>query len=136
MDKIPQHLSLLTLGTRDVSKIREFYKSWGWIETDGSEDSWCAFDVGGTLISFYSIDDLAVEAGAEPAPKGTWNGVTLAMNVKDEQLLEAVFETAIRCGAIIITEIQTRDWGGKSGYVADPDGNLWELATGGPNPAT
>lgn len=135
MNTIPQHLSILTIGTRDLVKIREFYGRWGWIETDGSESAWCAFDVGGVLLSFYSIEELASEIKTEPTPSGVWNGLTLALNLADQVQLDAVFDAAIRAGATKQSDIQPREWGGMSGYITDPDGNYWELATGGPNPA-
>lgn len=135
MTTVPQHLSIITLGTRDLSAIRSFYARWGWRETEGSEDTWCAFDLGGVLLSFYSMSELAVEAEADPRPASEWGGYTLAINAGSSAELRSMFDAALEAGATLVAELQTRDWGGTSGYIADPDGNRWELATGGPNPA-
>lgn len=135
MRSIPQHVSIVTLGTRDLTTIRNFYARWGWKETAGSEATWCAFDVGGMLLSFYSMDELAREAAATPRTQSEWGGFTLALNLASEAELARVFELAIEAGAEVVADLQQREWGGISGYVADPDGNRWELATGGPNPA-
>ncbi len=135
MNKVRQHLSIITLGTEDLSAIRRLYARWGWHETEGSEDSWCAFDLGGVLLSFYSMADLAKEAQTRPRPQTDWGGYTLAINVNSDGELRQMFDDALDAGATLVAELQKRDWGGTSGYIADPDGNRWELATGGPNPS-
>ena len=135
MAQIPQYLSILTLGTYNLEEIRAFYVRWGWEETSGSEEDWCAFDVGGVLLSFYSMTDLAAEAIAQPREPQSWGGFTLAINVDTETGLQEVFNAAAAAGATVVAEPVERDWGGISGYIADPDGNRWELGTGGPNAA-
>jgi hypothetical protein len=45
---IPQQLTFVTLGARDLSSLRRFYRAIGWAESDGATDSFAAFDcVGG-----------------------------------------------------------------------------------------
>ncbi len=134
MRKIPQHLSIISLGTNDLDAIRSFYAGWGWTEADDSQATWCAFDVGGTLLSFYSMEHLAEEASALPRPVTNWGGYTLALNLPSEEALAEVLEIALAAGARLTAEPQRRAWGGTSAYISDPDGNCWELATGGPNP--
>ena len=55
---VPQFLSIVTVGARDMAALRAFYRSWGWREVDESSDGWCAFDMGGCLLSIYPIDLL------------------------------------------------------------------------------
>ena len=135
MSSIPQHMSIVTLGTHDLAAIRDFYARWGWEEIGDSQAAWCAFDLGGTLLSFYSMNELAREAATTPRPRTEWGGFTLAINLASEAELTRTFELAIAAGAELVADLQQRDWGGTSGYVVDPDGNRWELATGGPNAA-
>ena len=59
-----------------------------------------------------------------------WNGVTLAINVQSEADLRAMFDAAVAAGAALVAPVVRRAWGGMSGYVADPEGNRWELAVG------
>ena len=116
--------------------LRSFYRNWGWSETATSTDVWCAFDMGGCLLSLYPIDLLRDEAAPnDPTPNEVWRGFTLAINVQSEDRLRGVFEAALEAGATSVAAPTNRGWGGASGYVADPEGNRWELATGGPNPA-
>lgn len=133
---VPQHLSILTLGVFNLPTLREFYRAWGWDELEASSDEWCAFDVGGCLLSLYPLELLGEEAApGEPVLTAPWRGFTMAINVATEPEVQEVFDMAITAGAIEIQTPSHRDWGGLSAYVADPEGNRWELAAGGPNAA-
>ncbi len=128
---IPQRVSFVTLGARDLASLRAFYAKWGWSETDSSTDDWAAFDVGGWLLALYPIDLLGSEAApGAPTPDTAWNGVTLAINVESQRNLHTMFDAAIAAGGRPIAPVSHRDWGGMSGYIADPEGNRWELAVG------
>ena len=128
---IPQRVSIVTLGARDLASLRSFYARWGWTETESANEGWSAFDVGGWLLSLYPIDSLGDEAAPGAAiPEADWNGVTFAINLQSEADLRAMFDAAVAAGAAPVATIIRRDWGGMSGYVADPEGNRWELAVG------
>ena len=78
-------------------------------------------------LALYSRTALAEDAGVPVAGDG-FAGVTLAHNVPDEAEVERVLDQARQCGARITCPAQRRPWGGYSGYFADPDGHLWEVA--------
>jgi catechol 2,3-dioxygenase-like lactoylglutathione lyase family enzyme len=126
---IPKRLSVVSVGTHDVPALRAFYESLGWpCETPGG-DEFAAFPLGGAVLGLYRSDLLAAEAGGRPAPeKGAYRGVTLAINVEEIEMVDQVLETASAAGATILAAAETRDWGGRSGYFADPEGNAWEVA--------
>jgi uncharacterized protein len=125
-----QRLSFLTLGARDLPGLRRFYNAWGWTELPDGTDDWVAFDAGGTLLALYPLALLGREAapGVDLPGAGRWNGITLAINVKDPALVEDACRAALAAGATTVAEPQDREWGGRSGYVADPEGNRWEIA--------
>jgi len=50
--------------------------------------------------------------------------------VRSEERVEEVLAEAERAGGRIVQPPLTTDWGGYSGYFADPEGYLWEVATG------
>lgn len=128
---VPQRVTIVTLGARDLSGLRSFYSRWGWIESDESNESWVAFEVGGTLLSLYPLALLGDEAAPGlPQPEPGWNGVTFAINVESEADLMAMFDAAVEAGATVVARPTRRTWGGMSGYVADPEGNRWEMAAG------
>ena len=54
--------------------------------------------------------------------------ITLAHNVVTEAEVDEILALAASLGAEASTG-QQRDWGGYTGYFADPDGFRWEIAT-------
>ena len=53
---------------------------------------------------------------------------TLARNFATEAEVDAAFELALSAGATVLKRPEKVFWGGYSGYFADPDGHVWELA--------
>ena len=54
--------------------------------------------------------------------------MTLARNFATEAEVDAAFELAVAAGATVLKRPEKVFWGGYSGYFADPDGHVWELA--------
>ena len=125
-----QHVSVITLGVRDLSRARRFYESLGW-SADQEDDNWACYVLtgGATAVAFYPWDELAADAGVSPEGSG-FRGVTLAYNVSSEARVDEVLAEAERGGGTIAEQPRKREWGGYSGYFADPEGYLWEVATG------
>jgi len=129
MSGVPSRLSVVTIGARDVSALRRFYRALGWAEVPGSDDQWSAFLLGGVLLALYPLHDLAAEAAPDvPDPAGGWSGVTLACNVDSQEEVDMAFAAAVAAGAAVVGEPTDRPWGGRSAYVTDPEGNRWEIA--------
>jgi uncharacterized glyoxalase superfamily protein PhnB len=126
---VPQRLSYVTLGARSMATLRTFYARLGWVERPGSTDEFTTFDMGSALLALYPLSLLSAEAapGAAP-PESSWRGLTLAVNVDSTDAVDAAFEAALKAGATSVAEPVQREWGGYSGYVADPEGNRWEIA--------
>jgi predicted lactoylglutathione lyase len=49
-------------------------------------------------------------------------------NARSKAEVDALYAHALSVGATPIKAPQETSWGGYSGYFADPDGHLWELA--------
>jgi len=127
MARVPSRLSVVTLGAQDMSTLRQFYSGLGWSQVPGSDDNWAGF-LGGVLLALYPFDALAAEGAPDlPANEG-FAGFTLACNVDNAEQVDEAFAAAVAAGATPIAEPMTRDWGGRSGYIADPEGNRWEIA--------
>jgi uncharacterized glyoxalase superfamily protein PhnB len=127
---IPPRLSFVTLAARNVPNLRAFYRGFGWQESEHSHDGYAAFRLGSATLAVYPVEELSREAApgeALPQP-GQWNGMTLAINVDAREEVDATFASAISCGAGVVSTPTDRPWGGRSGYVADPEGNRWEIA--------
>jgi uncharacterized protein len=130
MTRIPARLSIVTLGARDMSVLRPFYRGLGWPELDTGDDSWTGFLLGGVLLALFPMGDLTAEAAPGSADPTGWAGVTLACTVDSRDEVDATFAAAVDAGATPVAEATDRPWGGRSAFVADPEGNRWEITWG------
>ncbi|MEO7429777.1 MAG: VOC family protein [Acidimicrobiales bacterium] len=129
MTAIPPRLSLVTFGVRDMPRMQAFYKGLGWPPLPAASDQFCAFLLGGVVLALYGIDDLAAEAApGEPLVKHGWGGHTFALNVDSAAQVDEVVIAMTSAGARKVGQVEDRPWGGRTGYVADPEGNRWEIA--------
>lgn len=130
MSGVPQRLSFVTIGVRDLPVLRRFYRAWGWTENEGATDEFTSFTCGSVRVALYPIELLGAEAAPGVAgPDSTaWNGLTLAVNVATHDEVDEVFAAAVAAGAEPIADPVEREWGGYSAYIADPEGTRWELA--------
>ncbi len=124
---LPSRINLVTLGVDDVAVATRFYQQLGWQISSASNDSITFFHSAGTVLAIFGRTALAQDAHV-PCTEVGFRGVTLAQNFASEQEVDAAFRHAIDCGAKMIKQPQKVFWGGYSGYFADPDGHLWELA--------
>ena len=120
-------ISIVTLGVEDVARSTGFYERLGWKRAEASQESVTFIQLKGTVLALFSRAALAEDAHVENTPKG-FSGVTLAHNVASETGVDAVYKFAISCGATPVKQPEKVFWGGYSGYFADPDGHLWEVA--------
>jgi hypothetical protein len=126
---IPAVVSLVTLGVRDVAASTRFYVSIGFDLSPGSvEGEVSFFRTGGALLGVFGERDLAADARIEPRSGSGFRGVTLAINVGSPAEVDAALAAARAAGATVPKPAETAEWGGYSGYFADPDGHLWEVA--------
>lgn len=122
------HLSMVTLGVRDLPRAVAFYeKGLGLPRLDFDSDSVAFFTLAGAWLSLFGRDDLAKDAGV-PAEGSGFSGISLAHNVASREDVDATLTQAVAAGATLVKPGQDVFWGGYSGYFADPDGHLWEVA--------
>jgi catechol 2,3-dioxygenase-like lactoylglutathione lyase family enzyme len=120
-------LSLVTLGVEDVERAARFYEALGMKRRMRKFEGVAFFDAGGVVFGLFGRADLAKDASVDDSKPG-FSGITLAFNVKDEPVVDAVIATAARMGGKILKGTQRAFWGGYHGYFSDPDGHIWEVA--------
>ncbi len=122
-------ISLITLGVADINRSLRFYRDGlGFPAVNYNDgDDVVFFKLEGSWLSIYPRDKLAEDAQV-PAGGNGFSGITLAHNVGSKQEVDAVFAHAVSSGATAKKIPQDVFWGGYSGYIADPDGHLWEIA--------
>ena len=122
-----QRISLITLGVTDLDRSRQFYERLGWRKSMMKAEGVVFFQAGGMALSLYPRGDLAKDANVSPAAEG-FGGITLAYNARTREEVDAVLAEAVAAGATLLKAAEDAFWGGYSGYFADPDGFLWEVA--------
>ncbi len=120
-------LTLVTLGVRDLDRAIRFYEALGWTRSVRAAEGVAFFQVGGMGLSLFPRDRLAEDAGVPEAGNG-FAGITLAYNTASREETDAVITAAVTAGAGLVKPARDVFWGGYSGYFADPDGFLWEVA--------
>jgi predicted enzyme related to lactoylglutathione lyase len=122
-----QRISFITIGAKDMGKLKQFYiEKFKW--TPIKDDNGIVFfKMNGFILALFPADELAKDAGV--AQDGTgFKRFALAINYKSESAVDAQFEALRNRGVTVIKIPKKTSWGGYSGYVADAEGNLWEIA--------
>lgn len=120
-------LSLVTLGVADVARSRRFYEAMGLTASSASQAEVTFFQLGNVVLALFGRADLAADAGVADSSPG-FSGTALAWNVASEREVDDALAQAAACGGRLVKPGQKVFWGGYSGYFADPDGHLWEVA--------
>ena len=125
---VSPRISLVTLGVTDLARSTAFYKDLGWPLSSASTDGVSFFQTAGALLSLYGVEDLVTDTGTLSGFVPGFRGVTLAINVESPAAADQAVEDACAAGATLVKAPTPTDWGGHSGYFADPDGHVWEVA--------
>jgi catechol 2,3-dioxygenase-like lactoylglutathione lyase family enzyme len=124
-----QRVSFITLVVTDLDATRKFYvDGLGWEPVVHVAGEVLMFRVAEKVVlSMWAEAGFVEEVGHAPA-RGGIPPITLSHNLATTQGVDTVLEQARIAGATQIGEGVQRDWGGYSGYFADPDGFRWEVA--------
>jgi uncharacterized protein len=121
-------ISLVTLGVRDLRRSVRFYRDvLGWNTKYAEGDPIAFYQLNGLVLGIFGNAALAKDARVNPHRRG-FRGVTLAHNVRSRGAVDKIFTQLRKRGGTIVKPPAVPEWGGYSGYFADPDGHLWEVA--------
>lgn len=123
---VPQRVTLITLGVADLAAAKAFYARLGWAE-NGAQESVAFYQLNGAVLALFGAADLAADQGRPAAVLGT-GAITLAQNFASEAEVDAAYAAALEAGGTALKAPEKVFWGGYSGYWADPDGHVWEVA--------
>jgi hypothetical protein len=122
----PQRVTLITLGVADLERSKAFYGALGWVPTQ-DEGEVVFYQINGLVLGFFGLGPLANDQGRPDAQLGT-GAMTLAQNFPTDEEVDAAYDLALKAGATALKAPEKVFWGGYSGYYADPDGHVWEVA--------
>lgn len=122
-------LTVITLGVSDIRASIAFYDTLGFSRRLKATGEAVAFyDTGGPVLALFHWGQLAADAVLPDKPRPTnFRGITLAWNCATREEVDAVLAFAVDKGAALLKAAHETDYGGYSGYFADPDGQPWEV---------
>jgi hypothetical protein len=123
----PQRVTLITLGVADLAAARAFYGRLGWVEHSQSQPTVAFFQMHSAVLGLFPLHELAKDQGRPNAILGT-GAITLAQNFATEAEVDAAYAEALAAGGADVKKPEKVFWGGYSGYWADLDGHVWEVA--------
>jgi catechol 2,3-dioxygenase-like lactoylglutathione lyase family enzyme len=127
MAALAPNLVIVTLGVVDLDRSIGFYRGLGWEQRGDRAQGIVWFRTSGPWVGLFPTDALAADAGMTSGELPPYRGLSLAVNLPSEDEVEAAFDLVRRLGAAVVKAPERAEWGGYSGYFADPDGHLWEL---------
>ncbi|MCD8030900.1 MAG: VOC family protein [Bacteroides sp.] len=122
-----QRITVITLGVADLQRSVRFYEQLGWKRSDKSVGELIVFNMPGILFALYPIGELAEDVTIPHEPS-RFSGIALAHNTHSEEEVAEILAKVESIGGSIVKPAQKTSWGGYSGYFADPDGYLFEVA--------
>ncbi|MDA9437224.1 VOC family protein [Bradyrhizobium sp. CCBAU 51627] len=122
-------LTVITLGVNDIRASIAFYDALGFSRRlKATGEAVAFFDTGGPVLGLFPWGQLADDVKLPDNPRPTtFRGVTLAWNCASREEVDTVLAFALRKGASLLKAAHETDYGGYSGYFADPDGHPWEV---------
>jgi uncharacterized protein len=127
---VPANFAIVTLGVADLDRSVRFYAGLGWEQRGDLAQGITWFRTSGTWLGLFGYAELADDAGVEHVDAvelPAYRGVTLALNLASEAAVDLAFARVHEVGGRIVKPAARTEWGGYSGYFADPDGHLWEI---------
>jgi predicted lactoylglutathione lyase len=125
---VPARLNVVTLGARDLPRLRAFYASLGWELAIEAED-FCAFRLGGIFLGLFPWEKLAADGGAEAAPRvDGMRGFSLGITVERPEEVDEIIGAVEEAGAVVTKPPgDPVEFEGRNAYFADPEENYWEV---------
>ncbi|CCD94143.1 conserved hypothetical protein [Bradyrhizobium sp. ORS 375] len=127
--EVVPRFTVITLGVSGMRRSIAFYASLGFVRKfRATGEAVAFFETGGTVLALYPWEALAQDAGVADQPRPpAFRGVTLAWTCCSEAEVDTALASAVEKGATLLKPAKPTDYGGYSGYFADPDGHVWEV---------
>ena len=122
-----QRLNFITLGVSNLPVMRAFYmEKFGWKPMQDDEGI-VFFRLNGLVLALYPFHELAEDIGTSVLGDG-FKRFSLSINFDSVESVDRAYRQLVESGVQSVRAPEKVFWGGYSGYVADPEGNYWEIA--------
>jgi len=122
---------MIGLYVEDLPVMVDFYQRVFGLETDwNGTDPYAEFQHEGIRFSMYARSELPTLLGQTPEYPQRLNGTfELAVNVGQPENVDCTFDEVVAKGATPIYAPRDEPWQMRSAMIADPEGNLIEIAS-------
>ena len=122
---------MIGLFVSDLPTMVEFYRDVVGLEIEWDGNGpYAEFKHEGIRFSMFERKELPNLLGQTPSlPEGVNGSFELALNVGDPKNVDSTFSKMIKGGAKEIYAPRNEPWKLRSALIADPDGNLIEIAS-------
>lgn len=121
-----QQVSVVTLGVNSLERSRRFYgDGFGW-QPVFANDEIALYQMNGFVLGTWLASSLSDDM--QRANAGTNAAFALAHNVSAKEDVQPLIDRLVAAGGTQLRAGDAPPHGGFRGYVADPDGNCWEIA--------
>lgn len=119
--------NVITLGALDLARLRSFYEALGWPRIIDDED-FVAFELRGTVLGLFPRTKLAADGRTDPSGDVGLR-FTVGIMTDSREEVDDVVARMREAGGVVTKEAEDAQFfHGRSAYVADPEGNFWEIA--------
>jgi catechol 2,3-dioxygenase-like lactoylglutathione lyase family enzyme len=121
----------ITIGVADMARAKRFYEEGLGLPVKkafGNKFVMFSGEGGGSGLGMYKREALAHDAAVLPEGSG-FRGFSLTHAVDTAERVDELLARVEGAGATIVKSAARADRGGYSGCFADPDGNLWRVAS-------
>jgi predicted enzyme related to lactoylglutathione lyase len=125
------HFDMLGIFVNDISKMVAFYRDVMGVDIEwNGEGPYAEFKHEGIRFSMYSRKELPKLLGQTPEFPKRLNGTfELAINVGEPDNVDIKYHEIISKGGMIIYPPRDEPWKMRSAMIADPEGNIIEIAS-------
>jgi catechol 2,3-dioxygenase-like lactoylglutathione lyase family enzyme len=125
------HFDMIGIFVNNLEAMVRFYRDVVGIPINwNGEGPYAEFDHEGIRFSMYSRRKLPELLGTEPDyPRGLNGTFELAINVGPREKVDDKFEEIVEKGGFVVYPPRDEPWKMRSAMVADPEGNMIEIAS-------
>lgn len=131
-NKVNIRLDAVGIFVNDLEAMVKFYSNVIGLETDWDGGPYAEFRKNGVRLMMYERKNFEKLIGKSLTyPSGLNGSFELAIDLPRFEDVDKEFERVVSLGANPVYEPKTEEWGMRSSYIADPEGNLIEIGSWG-----
>jgi catechol 2,3-dioxygenase-like lactoylglutathione lyase family enzyme len=119
-------LAYTCLLTEDIDRLVAFYRGVLQLEPSRPRPTYAEFPTGGGTLSMWDVHEYAALAGVSPPAGAGARAAMLEIEVED---VDGAYRRLQQQPIDWVMPPTTTEWGNRSTYFRDPDGNLINLYT-------